>query len=75
MRTCGSVSAQVDLTEALYRCARAGVLSPAHRALFAPDVLAALDTLAARPARDLDLPAELRRLLVILNRAAGKEAT
>ncbi|KAL4425723.1 hypothetical protein ABPG75_009739 [Micractinium tetrahymenae] len=76
LASCGDVILQIDLLEALYRCARAGALRPGHRAALKPDLLSAVEGVAARKTgKDLDLPAELRRLLVPYNRGLGPEAT
>lgn len=67
---------QIDLLEALYRCARGGALRDEHRAALRPDLLSAMEGLAARKGgKDMDLPAELRRLLVPYNRGLGTDAS
>jgi hypothetical protein len=68
------VCCQIDVLEALYRLARQGILRQQHRALFAPDFLAALDALLQREPRGLDLSSELRKLLVLHNRQLGTRA-
>ncbi len=67
---------QIDLLEALYRCARAGALRDQHRAALGPDLASSAEGLAARKGgKELDLPTELRRLLVPYNRGLGREAS
>ncbi|KAL4859907.1 Mannan endo-1 [Chlorella vulgaris] len=71
LNNCGDI----DVLEALYRLARQGILRQQHRALFAPDFLAALDALLQREPRGLDLSSELRKLLVLHNRQLGTQAS
>lgn len=67
---------QIDLLEALYRCARAGSLHAEHRAALTPNLASAVEGLAARKGgKDLDLPTELRCQLVPYNRSLGTQAT
>ncbi|KAI3438631.1 hypothetical protein D9Q98_001053 [Chlorella vulgaris] len=75
LNNCGDVCCQIDVLEALYRLARQGILRQQHRALFAPDFLAALDALLQREPRGLDLSSELRKLLVLHNRQLGTQSS